>query len=161
MPHFHVRVSTDDLVFSAAHFITLEGSTCEPLHGHNYHVAAEVHGPLGPDGVVIDFVLLRETLREIVGELDQRVLLPSDNPLVRLTTGPGEIEVVCGRRRWSFPRQDCLVLPMANTTAELLAAYLGRRLLDELESGCRVRPAMVRVRVEERRGISAECELGR
>jgi len=159
MPHFHVRVSTDDLAFSAVHFITLEKNGCEPLHGHNYRVAAEVHGPLGADGVVIDFVLLRGLLREIVGQWDQRVLLPSGNPLVRLTTGAEQIEVVCGRRRWSFPRQDCSILPMANTTTELLAACLGQRLFDELQSRCRVRPTMVRVRVEECPGISAGCEL--
>jgi len=159
MPHFHVRISTDDLVFSAAHFITLEGGACEPLHGHNYRVRAEVQGPLGPDRVVVDFVLLRDALREIVGELDHCVLLPSDNPLIRLTTEAGEIEVACGERRWSFPRQDCLILPIANTTTELLAACLGRRLLEELESRLGVRPEAIRLEVEQSRGISAVCEL--
>ena len=52
-------------VFSAAHFITF-GGTCERLHGHNYHVAAEVHGPLDENHLVIDFLLVRDKLREIV-----------------------------------------------------------------------------------------------
>ena len=42
---FHIRIADDDLVFCAAHFITLEGGGCERLHGHTYRVAAEVHGP--------------------------------------------------------------------------------------------------------------------
>jgi 6-pyruvoyltetrahydropterin/6-carboxytetrahydropterin synthase len=40
--HYHVRVTKDYLVFSAAHFITYNGNICERLHGHNYRVAAEV-----------------------------------------------------------------------------------------------------------------------
>src|SRR6266446_6703234 len=44
--HFHVRVTKDYLVFSAAHFITFAGNVCERLHGHNYRVAAEVEGQL-------------------------------------------------------------------------------------------------------------------
>ena len=39
---YHVKIEKERLVFSAAHFITYDGNTCEPLHGHNYHVAAEV-----------------------------------------------------------------------------------------------------------------------
>ena len=45
MSDFHVRIADDDLVFSAAHFITLEGGACERLHGHTYRVAAEVYRP--------------------------------------------------------------------------------------------------------------------
>ncbi len=43
---FWVRLSKDNLVFSAAHFITFAGHVCERLHGHNYQVAASVYGPL-------------------------------------------------------------------------------------------------------------------
>ena len=41
-----VRLEKEYLVFSAAHFITFNGNICERLHGHNYRVRAEVHGPL-------------------------------------------------------------------------------------------------------------------
>ena len=34
-----------------------------------------------------------------------------------------------GDRRWVFPSGDCRLLPVANTTAELLAAYIGGQLL--------------------------------
>ena len=32
-----------------------------------------------------------------------------------------------------FPREDCILLPVENTTAELLARTLGRGLLDDLQ----------------------------
>ena len=69
MQDFHVRISKDELTFSAAHFITLAAEKCERLHGHNYRVAAEVHGPLDEDHYVIDFIALRDTLRAILDEV--------------------------------------------------------------------------------------------
>ena len=66
---FGVRISKAEHVFSAAHFITFDG-TCERLHGHNYRVAAEFRGPLNESHLLIDFVLVRAKLREIVGRPD-------------------------------------------------------------------------------------------
>ena len=58
---YHVRIAKAEHVFSAGHFITF-GGTCERLHGHNYHVAAEVAGPLDENHLVIDFLLVRAKL---------------------------------------------------------------------------------------------------
>jgi 6-pyruvoyltetrahydropterin/6-carboxytetrahydropterin synthase len=161
MQSFHVRISKEDLVFSAGHFITLEGDTCERLHGHNFRVAAEVHGPLDENHYVIDFLALRDTLRAIVGELDHRVLLPTEHPSIRVAAGEEEVEVTFGQRRWAFPRSDCLLLPIANTTTELLARYVGQRLLDELVLRTGRQPTLVEIEVEESPGFSAVCRLGR
>jgi len=151
MEHFHVRVGSDELIFSAAHFITLESGACEPLHGHNYRVVAEIHGPLGASRYVLDFLAVREALRTLLAELDHRVLLPTGHPLIHVCDGPREVEVTFADRRWIFPRDDCRLLPMANTTAELLAQYIGRRLLDRLASDAHgpSRPELVRIEVEE------------
>jgi 6-pyruvoyltetrahydropterin/6-carboxytetrahydropterin synthase len=159
MQSFHVRICKDDQVFSAAHFITLGGDTCERLHGHGYRVTAEVHGPLDENGYVIDFAVLRQTLRAIVDELDHHVLLPTEHPSIRVQAGRQEVEVAFAERRWVFPRSDCLLLPVANTTTELLARHLGRRLLDELQLRCGERPTRVRIEIEECYGLSAVCEL--
>jgi len=159
MPHYYVRVASDDLVFSAAHFITLGPGQCERLHGHNYRVAAEVHGPLNESCCVVDFAALREILRAILAELDHRVLLPTGHPAIHVDDRREEIEVRFAERRWVFPRGDCLLLPIANTTAELLAGYIGRRLLDQLASQLGWRPDRLRIEVEECFGQSAACAL--
>jgi 6-pyruvoyltetrahydropterin/6-carboxytetrahydropterin synthase len=159
MPNFHVRVSSDDLVFSAAHFITLAPNRCEPLHGHNYRVAAEVHGPLGESHYVVDFLVLHDALRAIVAELDHRVLLPTEHATIHLLTDPDEVEVAFADHRWVFPRSDCVLLPIANTTAELLARHIAEKLLERLESAGASRPAIVRIAVAERGGLQADCEL--
>jgi 6-pyruvoyltetrahydropterin/6-carboxytetrahydropterin synthase len=129
---FHIRVAKAEHVFSAAHFITFDGK-CERLHGHNYHVAAEFQGPLDENRLVIDFLLVRAKLREIVAELDHYVLLPTQHSELRVVDDGREVIATLADRRWIFPSGDCRLLPVANTTAELLAAYIGKRLLAELK----------------------------
>ena len=90
---FHVRIAKESLVFSAAHFITFAGNICERLHGHNYKVAAEVHGPLDENQYVVDFIAVRDALRAIVDELDHRMLLPTGHPTIRVSAGATSVEV--------------------------------------------------------------------
>jgi 6-pyruvoyltetrahydropterin/6-carboxytetrahydropterin synthase len=156
---FHVRMSKDYLVFSAAHFITYDGGVCEPLHGHNYRVAAEVYGPLDENHYVVDFIALRETLKQIVEELDHRVLLPTEHKQIKVAAGPQEVVATFGDRRWVFPRGDCVLLPLANTTTELLAQHVGRRLANELTAKLGRRPQRVRLEIDDCFGHVAVCDL--
>jgi len=156
MPEFHVRVAGDDLAFSAGHFITLEDGSCERLHGHTYRVAVEVFGPLDASECVVDFVAVHQATKSIVGELDHRMLLPTKHPVIRVESRSGEVEARFGERRWLFPAGDCLLLPMANTTTERLAEYIGRRLLDALHPQVIDR---LRVEVSEGAAYSAVCTL--
>ena len=123
--HYHVRLSKDYLVFSAAHFITFAGHICERIHGHNYRVEAEVHGPLDTNKYVIDFIALRDALKARVDAWDHHVLLPTQHPQIRVTWDEQEVLACFENRRWVFPREDCILLPVENTTAELLARTLG------------------------------------
>jgi len=156
---YHVSVSKDYLVFSAGHFITFDGGVCERLHGHNYRVTAEVHGPLDENQYVVDFIALRDTLVEIVNELDHHMLLPTQHPSIRVTEDGEETLVTFEERRWIFPRCDCVLLPLANTTTELLGRYIGKRLLNDLEDRTGARPTRVRVTVDECFGQAATVEL--
>ena len=65
---FEVRVETD---FAAAHFLKDYNGKCENLHGHNYKVYAHVKGSkLNEGGMLLDFSLLKSTLRLICKSLD-------------------------------------------------------------------------------------------
>jgi 6-pyruvoyltetrahydropterin/6-carboxytetrahydropterin synthase len=143
-----VRVAKAKHVFCAAHFITY-GSQCERLHGHNYHVSAEVQGPLDANQLVVDFRAVENALSEIVDEFDHYVLLPTEHPQLRLAEEGGEVVATLADRRWVFPRGDCRLLPVANTTAELLASYIGGQLLEALEKRAGVHPERLRVEVDE------------
>ena len=158
---YRVRLEKEHHVFSAAHFITFAGDICERLHGHNYGVAVEVEGPLDENHYVIDFIALRDELKKITDELDHRMLLPSGHPLIRVIAGDKEVEAVFtpDGRRWVFPRGDCAILPIANTTAELLARYIGERLRDAILARTKTAPSRLTVAVDENHGQWGICEL--
>src|SRR4029079_7182 len=146
--HYHVRIAKEYLTFSAGHFITFNGDVCERLHGHNYRVATEVSGPLDENQYVVDFIALRDALRRILDQLDHFMLLPTEHPLIKVTAGEKEVEATFRDRRWVFPRGDCVLLPVANTTAELLAKYIGQRLLPD-RARAAIKPGGLKIEVDE------------
>lgn len=150
---YSVRLDKEYHVFSAAHFITFAGNICERLHGHNYRVSAELSGPLDENYYVIDFILLRDALKTIVDELDHHMLLPTGHPTitVKLNEVESEYLVTFEDRRWIFPQGDCLQLPVENTTAELIARYIGGRLLSDIADKTNL-PQEMKIGVDENNG---------
>lgn len=142
--NYLVRIAKAEHVFSAAHFITF-GGVCERLHGHNYRVSAELSGPLDENHLVVDFLLVRAKLLEITTWLDHYLMLPTSHPQIRVDDNGREVTVTYADRRWIIPSGDCRLLPIPNTTSELLAAYIGRRLLAELREGAN---PISRIRIE-------------
>ena len=155
---YKVRVTKDQLVFCSGHFISYEGDKCERLHGHNYRATVEVEGPLDANCYVFDFIALKHRTKAITDELDHRMLLATHNPLITVEPGPRGVHVRYRDREWLFPRDDCVLLPIENTTAELLARYIGERLRDDLRQEYRYVPEVLCVEVEESFGQSAEWE---
>ncbi|CAL1151167.1 unnamed protein product [Cladocopium goreaui] len=158
--------SFEPFTFAAAHFITYAGDTCEPLHGHNYRVSVEIDGPLDENGYVRDFVATRDSWAELIGRLDHRVLLPTQHPLIRVqqAEGPlGAAEVVATfrDRRWVFPADECALLPIANTTAELIATWLAEQWLADLAKSGQAPPPSLVVGVDECDGQVGVCRLAR
>lgn len=156
---YYVRLEKECHVFSAAHFITFDGNVCEQLHGHNYRVWVEVEGALDENQYVIDFIALRDALKSITDQFDHHILLPTTHPLINVTAGERDVEVRFEDRRWVFPREGCLLLPVSNTTAELIARHIGLQLLDDLQQRVGCRPRAVRVGVDENNGQWGICEL--
>ena len=159
METYTVRVSKDYLVFCCAHFITYEGSTCERLHGHNYRATAEVEGGLDENHYVFDFIALKNLMRRITDELDHHVLLPTTSELIKVEATDRQVRARFKDREWLFPREDVVLLPIANTTAELLARWIAERLTDALVREKNFQPTRVRIEVEESFGQLATYEV--
>ncbi len=155
---YKVRVTKDHLVFCSGHFISYEGDKCERLHGHNYRTAVEIEGDLDENCYVFDFIALKHRTKAITDELDHRMLLPTRNSLISVEAGPKSVHVRYRDREWLFPKDDCVLLPIENTTTELLARYIGQRLLEELHRQHQYEPRVLRVEVEENIGQSATYE---
>ena len=78
MSFFSVAIGKEQLQFTAAHFIAFPGFR-EPLHGHTYQAEVTVGGPVGPDGYVVDFLVLKQIAEEECSQLHFRTLLPQDS----------------------------------------------------------------------------------
>ena len=154
---FRVSVAKDNLVFAAAHFITFPGHRCETLHGHNYRTRVVVQGALNPDAhFVLDFTELKHLMKRLTDEIDHKVLLPLESARVQVRAEGESVTVaVGGKPRYVFPRIDCALLPVPNTTVEMLAQYLARRVRAELQAARDVQLQAVEVEVEENFGQSA------
>ena len=159
---FSVSVTKDYLVFASAHFITFAGHRCEGLHGHNYRARATLEGKLDEESwLVFDFVTLKQIMRGLCDEIDHKVLLPLQNPLLQVVENGESVTVAYeGKPRYLFPRVDCALLPIPNTTVEMLAELLTSRLRAQLErTGARGLTA-IEMEIEENFGQSAVYRMG-
>lgn len=156
MGTFRISVSKDYLTFAAAHFITFRGHACESLHGHNYRVGIVIEGPIDPEcHFVVDFAVLKRIVRSRVDLLDHRVLLPTTNPKLAFRETDGMTFVnYLGVQTFQFPTRDCAMLPIANTTAEMIAEWFAGQVHDDLRAtGGTV--DLLEIEVEESAGQSA------
>jgi 6-pyruvoyltetrahydropterin/6-carboxytetrahydropterin synthase len=156
MTEYKIVVEKDYLVFSCGHFITYS-ETCEMLHGHNYRARVELEGGLDDNWEVWDFVTLKRLMRRLVDEMDHRMLLPTQNPAIRLSEEGDGIQALYKDRRYVFPKRDVVLLPIPNTTAEMLATYLLARVKQELGLPGNGRLKALAVEVEESFGQSGTC----
>ena len=154
---YRVSVAKDYLVFASAHFITFAGHRCEGLHGHNYRARVTLEGALDEESwFVFDFVVLKRIMRKLCDEIDHKVLLPLENPKVQVVEDGDVVNVAYeGKPRYVFPRKDCALLPIPNTTVEMLAEMLTSQLRTELDATGAHGLTAIEMEVEENFGQSA------
>jgi 6-pyruvoyltetrahydropterin/6-carboxytetrahydropterin synthase len=158
---FRVSVTKDYLVFASAHFITFAGHRCEGLHGHNYRARVTIEGALNEESwFVFDFVELKRIMRGLCDEIDHLVLLPLQSDRVQVVEDGETVTVgVDGTPRYVFPRRDCALLPIPNTTVEMLAQMLTERLHAALIAQDATGLTAIEMEVEENVGQSAVYRL--
>jgi 6-pyruvoyltetrahydropterin/6-carboxytetrahydropterin synthase len=159
MEEYRVRVSKDYLAFAAGHFITYGGGKCEKLHGHNYRAGVTLTGALDPHALVFDFVQLKREMETILDPLDHRMLLAADNQVLEIDEREEEVEVRHDGRRYLFPSRDVVLLPVSNTTAEMLASWIAEQLAARLRELGVQSLRELEIEVEESPGQSAVFRL--
>ena len=105
--------------FEAAHHLPWHQGKCHRLHGHHYRVEVTVEGPVGADGMVVDFDRLKEVVdRAVLQRLDHRLLNDFiDNPTAELVAAEVWKLVesaglaVAGIRLWETPDSSVELLP--------------------------------------------------
>jgi 6-pyruvoyltetrahydropterin/6-carboxytetrahydropterin synthase len=150
---FSIEVAKDYFNFASAHFLIFANGQREPLHGHNYQVSVKMEGELDRAGVVLDFISFKPVVKKICDALDHRTLIQTENPVIQVRRRPNEIEVRYRRQKIVLPKQDVILLPLVNTSTELLAEHVAgkiRRQVKEKFRGAQIRS--IEVGVEEARG---------
>ena len=80
------------------------------------------------------------------------MLLPTQHPTIKVEPNDREVLVTFEEKRWVFPLEDCVLLPIPNTTTELLAKFIGEQLIDEMGETLTRNANLVRIAVDENNG---------
>jgi 6-pyruvoyltetrahydropterin/6-carboxytetrahydropterin synthase len=150
---FTIEVAKDYFNFASAHFLVFANGDREALHGHNYQVGATLEGELDRAGVVLDFITFKPLVKQLCDDLDHRTLIQSRSPSLKLFKKNNAIEIRYKKQRILLPKRDVLLLPLINTSTELLAEYIAKQLQQRVRRqfpGANIR--YLEVAVEEARG---------
>jgi len=150
---FSIEVAKDYFNFASAHFLIFANGKREPLHGHNYQVSVAVEGELDRAGVLLDFITFKPLVKQVCDDLDHRTLIQKGSSLLKIRREPERVEILYKDQRIILPRRDVILLPLINTSTELLAEYIAdkiRRRTRREFPGARLR--LIEVGVEETRG---------
>jgi len=122
---YSIKVYKQYFNFASSHFLIFDDGSREPLHGHNYRVMLKGEAPELNADVVFDFLDIKPIVREICDSLDHRVLLPKLNNDLKIHEDNNNYKIITPDESYfSFPKQDVLLIPIENTSAERLAIYI-------------------------------------
>lgn len=108
-----------------------EGHPCRRLHGHRYVVHVEITGPIGEDGMIVEYAELDRKVMPVIALIDHHDL----NSLSERCTTEEAARVA------------------ANPTVELLASWLGRRLRDAFGEDSKATVVFIDVEEDSRSSV--------
>lgn len=132
---YKIKIEKDRIKFSAAHFTIFSQTEAERLHGHNYYVTIEIEANNCDSlGFATDMKPLKDIAFKLSQELDEYVLLPTQNPYLKISESQGQINVLWNKKSYSFPKEDVKQLPLTNITCENLAFWFWSQMKSQLPS---------------------------
>ena len=150
---FSIEVAKDYFNFASAHFLIFANGRREALHGHNYQVSVAVEGELDRAGVVLDFITFKPLVKRVCDDLDHRTLIQRENPILKVRKKGAGIEIFYKKQKLLLPKSDVILLPLANTSTELLAEYIAKQINRRVRQNfSATKLKYMEVAVEEARG---------
>ena len=156
---YKIRLEKQKLNFSSAHFITFEND-CESLHGHNYYTVVEIGGNPDENHYILDFKVVKNEMATLCDALDHKTLIAENNRRIKVLRTAERLDVQYMDKKYSFPAEDVALLPVPNTTVEMLSEYLCGQLKDALgNKGYLKGASYIEVGVEETVGQMASFRI--
>lgn len=153
---FSIKVYKQYFNFASSHFMIFENGTREPLHGHNYRVQVKGEAPNLCGDMVFDFLNIKPIVREVCDSLDHKLLIPRDCKHLKIHTEQKNYVIETpDESRFSIPKEDVLLLPIVNTSSELMAVYICDEIRSKIFNKFGFRFNCIEVEVEETPGQSA------
>lgn len=136
MGRFVLHIAKEYLKFSSAHFTIFSDTALEMLHGHNYYVTLNAEFRDSANGITIDFKHLKKIMETLCDVLDEKVLLPSESPYLKIEKEHHTFHVTFHGSGFSkdyrFPCEDVEILPVSNISSEMLSKYLCESFCEKL-----------------------------
>lgn len=130
---FKINIAKDRIKFSVAHFTIFSETEAERLHGHNYYVAVQIEtNECDNLGFAVDMKPLKDLAFELSQQLDEYVLIPEQNPYLKITSDKNQTHCVWNTKSYSFPTSDVKLLPLTNITCENLAFWFWNQMKSKL-----------------------------
>jgi 6-pyruvoyltetrahydropterin/6-carboxytetrahydropterin synthase len=103
-------------------------------------------------GVVLDFITFKPLVKRVCDALDHRALVQSNSPTIEVHKGAKEVGILHKNQRLLLPQGDVILLPITNTSTELLAEYIAGQIRRKVRQNFRATIRCMKVAVEEARG---------
>lgn len=153
---FSIKVYKQYFNFAASHFMIFENGTREPLHGHNYRVMFRGVAPKLLGDMVFDFLDIKPIIRDLCNTLDHKLIIPKDHPLIRIDRSEKNTVITTPDEcQFSIPTTDVLLLPILNSSAELIAMYISQEVRRIVFEKYQFKFSELEIEVEETPGQSA------
>lgn len=153
---YRIVLEKENFKFSASHFTIFSSDRAEALHGHNYYVKIELlFARVSADlGMAFDFNFIKPLVRAILHELDEKVLLASKSPYLKIKSSGANYEIGFAKKNYSLPIEDVCALDLVNITSEELARYIAEKLVPQLKGHASMIKNLQKITagVEETRG---------
>lgn len=154
-------LAKENFKFSAGHFLIFNEKSAERLHGHNYQVKVDITIPPEEDlysqGYFVDFNVFKKIIKAKLDSWDEIILLPKKHPDMKFKIEGSSLDVKFRDRRYVFPKNEVLLLPVTNTSVEQLSRILAQEFLEKFK---KYKVRKVQVTVEETRGQGATTVAG-
>ena len=114
------------------HFLAFYEGKCCSTHGHTSRVSVVICGTPDKSGMVIDFVILKKVLKNVLDEwLDHKLIVSSEYAKVKDESVEIEYTTKVGRHYMLLPKSEVTIIegePLAETLSNLVAEKVLQKL---------------------------------
>ena len=87
---------------------------------------------MNEDGYVVDFGDVKSVMSRLCKDMNEHFICPTSSDVLQIESKDGQVAIRCqDGTSFSFPADDCIMLPLVHSSAEELAALLCHQLVGE------------------------------